>query len=514
VRNAYSHAADDPWALSRILVERDVDATALARLVTRRVLPVGWRRERPRTVAWRAYRRIRATGSGGGAPAAGPRAPVAVHDVELAGLLPEVAAADRPAHVLVRLHGRPLGALLVEPRRSLAEEVALRLRTEVDRHLAEDGLTDPGVAPWPCRPRTEAPAPSTSVVIPTCGRPRHVTELIRSLLKGERVPDEILVVDNRPADPGTAAALAREFGGEPRVRRVVEPVAGASRARNRGLQAARGELVGFLDDDVVADPAWLRAVHEAWAAHPGLGCVTGLILPAELDTPAQLLVQAYGGFDKGFARRLFDLRAHRLDHPLYPYLVGAYGSGANAVFDRAGLLRRGGFDERLGPGTPTRAGEDLDVLLQCVLDGAALAYEPCALVRHHHRTEYADLRRMAYDYGVGLSALFVKLLASNPRTLVDVGRRLPAGLNLLFGPGSTRNTARREAEYPSELTVRELAGILTGPVAFARSARRRPPPAAHAADTAISADAAPTAGREGRQLAASTVSTAVSSPSP
>ncbi len=479
VKNAYSHAADDPWALSRILVERDVDAAALTRLVTRSVLPAGWRRERPRTVAWRAYRRIRAAGSGGDTrAAAGLRAPVAVHDVELAGPLPEVLAADRPAHVLVRLHGRPLGAVLVEPQRSLADEVARRLRAEVDRHLAEDGL-EPGAAPgadWPCRPHTPPPAPCTSVVVPTCGRPRFVTELVRSLLDGERAPDEILVVDNRPADPCTAAVLAREFGDDPRVRRVVEPVPGASRARNRGLRAARGELVGFLDDDVVADPGWLLAVHEAWAAHPGLGCVTGLILPAELDTPAQLLVQAYGGFDKGFARRLFDLRTHRLDHPLYPYLVGAYGSGANAVFDRAGLLRRGGFDERLGPGTPTRAGEDLDVLLQTVLDGAALAYEPCALVRHHHHTEYADLRRMAYDYGIGLSALFVKLLASNPRTLVEVGRRIPAGLNLLLGPGSTRNAARREAEYPSELTLRELAGILNGPVAFARSARRRLPP--------------------------------------
>jgi GT2 family glycosyltransferase len=251
---------------------------------------------------------------------------------------------------------------------------------------------------------------------------------------------------------------------------VAEPVPGASRARNRGLREARCDVVAFLDDDVAVDPGWLRAVREAWAATPGVGAVTGLILPAALDTAAQLLVQAYGGFDKGFTRRVFDLDAHRIDHPLYPYLVGAYGSGANAAFDRARLLRLGGFDERLGPGTRTRSGEDLDVLLRTVLDGAAVVYEPAALVRHHHRADYAGLRRMAYDYGVGLSALFVKHVVSNPLAIV---RRLPAGLALLLAPGSDRNAGRRDAEYPTELTLRELLGTTAGPLAFVRSHSRR-----------------------------------------
>ena len=119
------------------------------------------------------------------------------------------------------------------------------------------------------------------------------------------------------------------------------------------------------------------------------------------------------------------------------------------MFDRARLLRLGGFDERLGPGTRTRSGEDLDVLLRTVLDGAAVVYEPAALVRHHHRDDYPGLRRMAYDYGVGLSALFVKHLVSSPRALLAIGRRLPAGWALLLRPGSDRNANRREAAYPT-----------------------------------------------------------------
>jgi GT2 family glycosyltransferase len=406
--------------------------------------------------------------------------------------------------VLVRLHGRPIGAVLVEPGDTLADVVTARLRPAIDAHLAADGLpavatvpptglprrgdqvgasgsTGPsrpvprprpsGDSPWPCRALPAPAAPSTTVVIPTVGRPDYVRALVRSLLDGDAAPDEILVVDNRPADRRTREAVERDFAAEPRVRYVAEPVPGASRARNRGLREARCDAVAFLDDDVAVDPGWLRAVRDAWAATPGVGAVTGLILPAALDTAAQLLVQAYGGFDKGFTRRVFDLDAHRIDHPLYPYLVGAYGSGANAVFDRARLMRLGGFDERLGPGTRTRSGEDLDVLLRTVLDGAAVVYEPAALVRHHHRADYAGLRRMAYDYGVGLSALFVKHLVSSPRALLAIGRRLPAGLALLLRPGSDRNANRRDAEYPAELTVRELLGITAGPLAFARSHR-------------------------------------------
>ena len=136
--------------------------------------------------------------------------------------------------------------------------------------------------------------------------------------------------------------------------------------------------------------------------------------------------------------------------------------------DAGGSARLG--SARLGPGTRTRSGEDLDVLLRTVLDGAAVVvYDPTALVRHHHRADYAVLRRMAYDYGVGLSALFVKHVVAHS---LAIARRLPAGLALLLAPGSNHNAERRDAEYPTELTVRELLGVTAGPLAFARSRRK------------------------------------------
>ena len=150
VKNAYSHAGDDRWALSRILVERDLDTGALTRLVTRPVLPVGRRGERPTTVGWRTYRRTRAlvtAARGGATPVARTgHVPVAVLDAELARPLPPLDP-RRPAEVLVRLHGRPLGTVRVEPGGSLADVVTEQLGEAVATHLADDGLArsqDPG----------------------------------------------------------------------------------------------------------------------------------------------------------------------------------------------------------------------------------------------------------------------------------------------------------------------------------------------------------------------------------
>ena len=179
--------------------------------------------------------------------------------------------------------------------------------------------------------------------------------------------------------------------------------------------------------------------------------MTGLVAAHRAgDARAAGFVQAYGGFDKGFARRVFDLGEHRLAHPLYPYLVaGSYGSGANLVEPTARPSPRSAASTPGSvPGTPTKAGEDLDVLLRTVLAGRAMVYETAALVRHHHRPDDAGLRAMAYDYGIGLSALFVKHLVTDPQSLLAIGRRLQASLRLLLAPDSTRNANRREARYP------------------------------------------------------------------
>jgi len=201
---------------------------------------------------------------------------------------------------------------------------------------------------------------------------------------------------------------------------------------------------------------------------PEVACVTGLILPLELDTGAQRLLEEFGGYAKGFDRRVWDAGTHRLDRPLYPYTVGAFGSGANAAFRREALADIGGFDAALGAGTLARGGEDIDIYVTCVQRGYQIVYEPGAIVRHAHLREMDQIHQKVRDYGVGLGAMLAKHLVRDRSTFAAMVARVPSGARHLLGGGSTKN-ASRSSMYPRSLVRAELAGLLYGPVAYARS---------------------------------------------
>ena len=400
--------------------------------------------------------------------------PLRVLEVHLDAPLPavELGTGYGGARVLVRLHRRPLGVLELDrsvDSGGLARAVRAALGPAVDAHLAADGLPPApdlpraGLAPReaPCADDVVVPeAPLVSVVIATRERP----ELLRACLGSLPLEEaEVLVVDNAPS--GDATRRVAEAAG---VRYLCEPRPGAALARGRGLDEARGEIVAFLDDDVVADRDWLRATVGAFHALPGVACVTSLILPLELETPAQLWLEQFGGFDKGFRRRVFDLAGHRAPDPLYPWSAGIYGSGASMAFRTATLRAAGGFDPRLA-----RGGEDLDLFLKVLFAGGRIVYEPAALVWHRHPREYEALRRTMFSYGAGLSELMTKWALSRPGTALEIARRVPAAARLALDPRSRKNARKREG-YPRELGLRELAGLAAGPVLYLSRPSRSP----------------------------------------
>lgn len=425
-----------------------------------------------------------------GGQAATPRQ---VLEIELSGAAGEslltvagAPAAEGAATVLVRLHGSPLTQLeLALPRdptaAGLRELLRPRVTDLVTAHLAGDGLTfawpPPPRGPDACAAWLALPAsrPSVTVVVPTVGR-EDLAGCLRSLLDQSYPAHEIVLVDNAPTAE-RRALLDRVLGAvdDPggRLRRVVEPTPGASYARNRGLAAARSELVAFADDDVLVDRHWLRATVAAFGLVPDVACVTGLVLPWELETAEQRWFVQYGGFDKGLGRRVFDLAEHRGEHVLYPYLPGHYGTGANTAFRTSFLRGLGGFDPALGLRRPVVGGEDIDVLLRTVLAGGTLVYEPQSLVWYQPFREYPALQRQMLIYGRGLSAVLLKAALADRAVALDIARRLPAGLRFLLDPRSGKNAAKRD--FPPALTRRELAGVLSGPAtyAWARARARR-----------------------------------------
>lgn len=422
------------------------------------------------------------------------RAPVRVAEVELGRALPGLDRGPEGRHrfawVLARLHTVPVGLARLEvPAGGLGPEaLAAALWGEVapvaTAHLAEDGLPAPAAleaaglgtesVPACVRAREELlrSAPFLSVLIPSRERPERLRRCLDSLLASAYPASayEIVVVDNRPETDGTRR-LIEGYGQPERLRYAREDASGSASARNRGLEVVRSDLVAMTDDDVVVDPHWLAEVARAFTAHPEATCVSGLLLPLELETDAQVWFEEYGGFSRGFEARRFDLAEHRPPgHPLYPYSAGIFGTGNNFAFRRGDLLAIGAFDPALGNGTPALGGVDSEVLLRTILAGRTIVYEPRALVWHAHRPDYESLRRQVHAYGAGLVAYLLKTLLDDPRRVPGFLRRLPAGVRFAFSPGSEKN-AGKQTDYPRELTRLERRGMLLGPLAYARSRR-------------------------------------------
>ena len=307
---------------------------------------------------------------------------------------------------------------------------------------------------------------SVSAVVTTCSDPHRLERCLRSILACNYDDLEIIVVENRPGSGATRRMLATRFDASPALRYVEEPRAGLSRARNAGLAGARGELVAFVDDDTIVDPSWLERLVERFEWSEDADCVTGLILPLELETPSQVLLEQFAGFGKGFERRTYRLR--ETEDRAYPYAPGAVGSGANTALRRSVALELGGFDPTLGAGTPAVGGEDLDLYLRLLLRGHAIAYEPSAIVWHQHPDGPERLRSQVYRYGMGLGATFTKQLLRGParRELV---RAVPAGVRHAVDPDSRKNAAKASG-YPPSLDRLERLGMLAGPVAYVVSA--------------------------------------------
>ncbi|WP_446222397.1 glycosyltransferase [Nocardia sp. IBHARD005] len=414
--------------------------------------------------------------------------PIGRIDVELSVPESELVLADpsvRPGKILalLRLHGHPVGIAVLDGRlgRSWhrhAPVVWTAVGDAVNAHLAGDGLPrveflaevarEPVVSAQCLRWHEEllVHAPVITVVVATRDRPDSVCECLDALLLMEYPAFEVVVVDNDPTTEETATAISRRFGG--RVRYVRENRRGLAAAHNRGLSAARGEIVAFVDDDVVVDRHWLTGIAEGFASGPDVACVTGLILPAQLETPAQLLLEQHGGFDKGFELHVFDTSWNRPADPLFPFTAGRFGSGANMAFDTAVLRGLGGFDPAIGAGTFARGGDDLAGFFRVVVAGHQLVYQPSAVVWHRHHREMAALRNQAYGYGVGLGAYLTSALIHEPAMVAGLVRRLPRGLGYTFGAASDRNRGRYDG-LPGDLAWLEKRGVLFGPVAYAIS---------------------------------------------
>lgn len=228
-------------------------------------------------------------------------------------------------------------------------------------------------------------APLLSVCIVTYERPDFLSRCLRSLKDVLSDDAEVVVIDASTADHRESVhALDPSF-----VYIHAPQLAGwMTRSRNEALKWVRGEIVSFLDDDVVVRPGWERAIRASFrdatiSAVAGRTC-NGVPGEEHYDRPIGRL-QPDGTLTDGFASR--PSRPVEVDH----------GIGANMTFRRSILADLGGFRDDY-PGTALR--EDTDMFLRVRAIGGRTVFAPDAVVDHrpapHVRGERFDTRYKLY----------------------------------------------------------------------------------------------------------------------
>ncbi|WP_305790192.1 glycosyltransferase [Symbioplanes lichenis] len=420
------------------------------------------------------------------APALEQSRPAVVLDLDLAQPLPAVPAIGTDgrrierAWALVRLFTEPLGTVLVPvPEHGLAPaDLRRAIESELADELASRGLA--GVPETGVTPATEpaflarrrevlADAPPITVVVCTRERPGALARCLDSLLAQEYPDFRVLVVDNAPATDATAEVVRSAARRGP-VDYLVERKAGLSFARNAAQAAAPGEILAWIDDDEYADPHWLAEIARAFADHPEADVVSGVIVPAELETQAQLWFEQFGGHSKGrgFRPDTFSPATAHVQSPLYP--LPPFGTGANMTF-RPGVIERiGGWDNALGAGTPAMGSEDTLAFTKVLVDGGTIVYQPTAVTHHYHRRDLAGLRKQMIGYGAGLTAAYTSLLLGRPALLWPLLKLVPGALRDLTGQDSLRVSTLQD-DFPRELLGANKRGMLAGPRLYLKGRR-------------------------------------------
>lgn len=245
---------------------------------------------------------------------------------------------------------------------------------------------------------------TTSVVICTYNRGDSVVATLQSVLANTHPHFEVILVD-QSSNTLTSQAV-HQFLGDPRFKYIHTPTPGKGNALNLGLAQAQGQIVAFTDDDCTVPAHWLQAIQRVFEQQRHVAIMFCNVAPAPHD-PTAGLIPHYLRQGNHTLRALGDRRHAR-------------GMGAGMAARRAEVLALGGFDRSIGPGSPFRSGDDLDIALRA-LAKKMWVYETSEVVVTHHgfrtRYQWKDLTRR---YWFGIGAVYAKFLKCGYWQIVPV----------------------------------------------------------------------------------------------
>ncbi|MGB3293336.1 MAG: glycosyltransferase [Phormidesmis sp.] len=345
--------------------------------------------------------------------------PIKVVDIELTQPIPTLVGLEAYMGVqgLLRLHGVPLGYVKAPvvlgqcTAATLGKLILAQHSQAIIDQLLRNGLSSPqGLNGLTLEDLIDLPPaeyagewPLVTVAVCTRDRPDDMKLCLEAISRLDYPHLDVLVVDNAPQTKATKELVEAHY---PQVRYVREPRPGLDWARNRAILAAKGEIIAYTDDDVVVDEGWVKAIAQTFTDNPEVMALTGLVVPYELETEAQVLFEEYGGFGKGFLYKEYFL-AEGETMPWWMSGAGQYGTGANMAYRRSLFQEIGGFDPALDVGTLTNGGGDLEMFFRTIKEHHLLVYNPAVVIKHRHRRSYEKLKTQITNNGIGFYAYVV-----------------------------------------------------------------------------------------------------------
>jgi len=253
----------------------------------------------------------------------------------------------------------------------------------------------------------DASLPATSLLICSRNRPQLLWETIQSILRGDEVPTEMIVIDQSQ----TSNSILRNFqsGRKCEIRYIWSEKKGVSIGRNMAVSMATHPILVFTDDDMLVVPTWFGSIIRTLLTIGSHGVVTGQVLSAEEDAD-------------GFAPSI------REDHVSVTYRGrvnrDVLFTGNMAVY-RSAFDHVGGFDSRLGPGTRYPAAEDNDFAFRLLEAGYSIVYDPRSTVYHRLWRSHEQSLRLSWNYGCGQGAFYAKYFSlKDPYTIKRMARNV------------------------------------------------------------------------------------------
>jgi MoaA/NifB/PqqE/SkfB family radical SAM enzyme/GT2 family glycosyltransferase len=221
-----------------------------------------------------------------------------------------------------------------------------------------------------------------SIIVPTCNRNEKLAQCLESLFKQNYPPDRfeiIVVIDGKCI--GTEELLEKISSEYKNLRYVVQQKRGPAAARNLGVDLARGEIVGFTDDDCILDKAWIKNMVDFHRLDKDITAVGGMT-EAGKDNINALVSQFLAN---GAIKSIVNNQEEIIFLPT-----------CNVSFKRS-LLEKEKFDERFC----LPAGEDLEYFWRLFNKGHRFLYKEEVKVLHNRQSRLHSFLKQAYMYGRG-----------------------------------------------------------------------------------------------------------------